>query len=126
LHLHLILFLWGEPPVLSEEGRLIRQTACNKKPAQGGFIYYQQSLSAQAIAFIAIVNVADNERGLQRSDVAGCRAFRAIFNGERNLLAFIKGLEVVTLDCREMYEYIFAAIVRSDKAKTFICVKPFY
>jgi hypothetical protein len=95
-----------------------------QKPARAGSFHYQQSLSAQAIAFIAIVNVAD--KGLQRSDVAGCRAFRAIFNGERNLLAFIKGLEAVTLDSREMYEYIFAAVVRSDKAKTFICVKPFY
>ena len=26
----------------------------------------------------------------------------------------------------EMDENVFAAIIRSDKAKTFICVKPFY
>jgi len=102
------------------------QNSGNKKPARGGFFYYQQVLSAQTIVFIAVVSVADNARGLQRGNVTRCWAFGAIFNGEGNLLTFIKSFVVVALDSREMDEYVLAAIVRSDKAKTFIRVKPFY
>jgi len=37
-----------------------RLNSGNKKPAQGGFIFYQQRLTAQAITFIAIVITTDN------------------------------------------------------------------
>jgi len=33
------------------------------------------------------------------------------------LLAFIKRFVVITLDSREVYEYIFAAVVRGDEPK---------
>ena len=91
-----------------------------------GFFSLSVALTAQAIAVIAVVRLADNQRGLQGSNVASCRAFSAVFDGEGNFLTFIQGFVAVALDCREVYEYIFAAVVRSDKAKTFICVKPFY
>jgi len=83
-------------------------------------------LTAQAVAFIAIVSIADNKRGLQRGNITCSRAFSAAFDGEGDFLSFIQGFIVVALNCREVYEYIFAAVVRRDKAKTFISVKPFY
>lgn len=73
-----------------------------------------------------MVSAADNERKLKRCYVSGCRAFRTTFNSERHFLAFIKGLEIIALNCRKMHEYILAAVVRSDKTKTFVSVKPFY
>jgi len=110
----------GETVWCKREGKRQCEFQAIKNPHWAGFFYYQQSLSAQTYVFIAIVNVADNERGLQRCDVASCRAFSAIFNGEGDFLTFIKRFVVITLDSREMHEYIFAAIIGSDKAKTFI------
>jgi len=97
-----------------------------KNPAPGGVLYHLLTLTAQAIAVIATVSVNDNQRGLQWGNVTRCRTFGAIFDGEGNLLTFIKSFVAVALDCREMYEYIFAAIVWSDETKTFIRVEPFY
>lgn len=94
-------------------------TADNKKPAQGGF-FLSQRLTAQAVAFIAIVNACDNQRVLQCSDVCRCRAFCAVFDGEGDLLAFIQGFVAIALNSRKVYEYIFAAVIRRNKAKTFI------
>jgi|GEM_PF-6436030 len=74
--------------------------------------------TAQTRVFIAVVNLTDNERGLDNSYVACCRAFSTIFNGEGNLLTFIQSFVAIALNSREVYEYIFATVVRSDKAKT--------
>lgn len=92
----------------------------NKKPAQGGFFCYRQSWSEQTSVFLAVVSAADNEGRLERRNVASCRTFSAIFNGEGNFLSFIKRFVVITLDSRKVYEYIFATVVWSNEAKTFI------
>gem|GEM_PF-4388334 len=51
-------------------------------------------------------------------------AFLAVLNFELNVLAFSQSFEAITLDCREVYEYIFAAVSRSNEAKTFRLVEP--
>lgn len=48
------------------------------------------------------------------------------FGIEGNFLTLFKGFEAVSLDCGKMYKYIFAAVIVSNKAKTFVLVKPFY
>ncbi|ABV12294.1 hypothetical protein CKO_01153 [Citrobacter koseri ATCC BAA-895] len=62
-----------------------------------------------------------------RSDscyVNSSRTFLAVLNFELNVLAFSQGFEAVTLDSGEVYEHIFAAISRSNEAKTFRLVEP--
>jgi hypothetical protein len=55
----------------------------------------------------------------------GCLlAFRALRDFERNLLTFFEGLEAVHLDCGEVSEQIFAAVIRSDKSEAFGVVEP--
>ncbi len=41
----------------------------------------------------------------------------AILDFELNVLAFSQGFEAVTLDCREVYEHVFAAVSRVMKPK---------
>ncbi|AMO49917.1 Cold shock-like protein cspE [Enterobacter sp. FY-07] len=52
------------------------------------------------------------------------RAFLTVLNFKLNVLAFGQSFETVTLDCREVYEHIFAAISRSNETKTFGLVEP--
>ena len=48
----------------------------------------------------------------------------AILDFELNVLAFSQGFEAVTLDCREVYEHVFAAVSRGDETETFRLVEP--
>ena len=50
--------------------------------------------------------------------------FLAVLNFELNVLAFSQSFETVTLDSGEVYKHIFAAISRSNEAKTFRLVEP--
>lgn len=62
-----------------------------------------------------------------RSDscyVNSCRTFLAVLNFELNVLTFSQSFEAITLDSGEVYEHIFAAISRSNEAKTFRLVEP--
>ncbi|EEP95901.1 Cold shock-like protein cspE [Yersinia aldovae ATCC 35236] len=43
---------------------------------------------------------------------------------ELYVLAFSQGFEAITLDCREVYEHIFAAVSWSDETETFRLVEP--
>lgn len=61
-------------------------------------------------------------RGL---DVGRLLAFGALCDFELDLLAFLKGLEAAGLDCREVSEEVFAAIIGSDEAETLGVVEPF-
>ncbi|ABS48095.1 conserved hypothetical protein [Yersinia pseudotuberculosis IP 31758] len=43
---------------------------------------------------------------------------------ELYILAFSQGFEAITLDCREVYKHIFAAICWSDETEAFRLVEP--
>ena len=58
-------------------------------------------------------------------DIRGLLALRALHDVEGNLLAFLQGLEAIHVDRGEVREEIFAAIVRSNEAKTFCVIEPF-
>jgi hypothetical protein len=60
---------------------------------------------------------------LQRPDVSSLQAFRALFDGEFNLLALGKSLIATHLDGRKMDENVWAAFAL-DKAKTLAAVEP--
>jgi hypothetical protein len=62
---------------------------------------------------------------LDRLDVDSLVAFLAGRDVERHFLVFLKALEAVTLDCREVREQILAAAVGGDKAETLGVVEPF-
>ena len=96
----------------------------NKKPQLYARVFLLLFLAAPVYTIIAIAR--ETLIQLQRDNVASCWAFLAVFDGELNLLAFVQRFEIVALNSREMYEYIFAAIVRSNETKTFTSVKPFY
>ena len=73
-----------------------------------------------------MANGRDNRtRRLELLDVRSLGALAALGNLERYLLAFIKGLEAVALDCAEVHEYV-VAFVCGDESVTLSCVKPFY
>lgn len=62
-----------------------------------------------------------------RSDscyVNSSRTFLAVLNFELNVLAFSQSFETIALDSGEVYEHIFAAVSRSNEAKTFGFVEP--
>ena len=63
---------------------------------------------------------------LRSLDVRCLLAFRALYYVKGNLLAFLECLEAVHVDCGKVRKQIFAAIIWSDKTKTFCIVKPFY
>jgi hypothetical protein len=60
------------------------------------------------------------------ADVGSLGAFGALAGNELNLLAFLKGLEALDFDAREVNEKIFATVIRLDETKTFFLVKPLY
>jgi hypothetical protein len=68
----------------------------------------------------------ERRANLDSSYVSSCWAFLAIFDSERYFLTFFQRLEAAVLDCREVYEYIFAAVSWGNEAETFLSVKPFY
>jgi hypothetical protein len=62
-----------------------------------------------------------------RSDsgyVNSSRTFLAVLNFELNVLAFSQSFEAITLDCREVYEHVFAAVSWGNETKTFRLVEP--
>ena len=63
---------------------------------------------------------------LQRRDVRGLLALGALLHFETDLLVFLKGLEAVSLDFREMREQVFAAAVRCDEAKALCIIEPLH
>jgi len=61
---------------------------------------------------------------LDRHYVCSRWAFGTVSDFELYTLAFGQSFETVGLDCREVYEYIFAAIFRSNETKAFGLIKP--
>jgi hypothetical protein len=61
---------------------------------------------------------------LSRLDVGSLLAFRALRDFELNFLTFFEGLETVHVDCGEVSEQIFTAVIWSDEAKTFGIIEP--
>ena len=59
---------------------------------------------------------------LERNNVRCRGATLPLLNRKFNFLIFVQRAEFIALDGGEMDENVFAAIIRSDKAKTFICV----
>ena len=57
-------------------------------------------------------------------DVGSLLAFRALRDFELNFLTFFEGLETVHVDCGEVREQIFAAVIWSDEAKAFGIIEP--
>jgi hypothetical protein len=62
---------------------------------------------------------------LQTNYVGSSRAFLALLDGELNALTFVQSFEAGGLDCREVYEHVFAAVSRGDETKTFLGVEEF-
>jgi len=54
------------------------------------------------------------------------QALWGLLNLERDFLAFGQGLETASVDCGEMHEHIFAAIIRSDEPETLALVEPLH
>ena len=97
---------------------------CNKARRRGNIgNTLQQMLKSPAVARLSY-----KMSGLESdSSYVNCsRTFLAVLNFELNVLAFSQSFEAVTLDCREVYEHVFRAIVRSDEAEAFVSVEPFY
>jgi hypothetical protein len=63
-------------------------------------------------------------RCLQSDYVCSRRAFGTVSDFELYALTFSQSFETVGLDCREVYEYIFAAIFRSNETESFGLIKP--
>jgi hypothetical protein len=63
-------------------------------------------------------------KNLSRLDVGSLLAFRALRDFELNFLTFFEGLKTVHVDCGEVSEQIFTAVIRSDEAKTFGIIEP--
>ena len=61
---------------------------------------------------------------LSSLDVGSLLAFRALRDFELNFLTFFEGLETVHVDCGEVREQIFAAVIWGDEAKTFGIIEP--
>ena len=62
---------------------------------------------------------------LQNGDVLSLRALLTLGHAELHALTFSQGLETLSVDCSEVYEYI-RALVLLDEAETFSLVEPFY
>jgi hypothetical protein len=79
-------------------------TSGEKKPRRGGVLY---TPCASRIL-----------------DVGSLLAFRALRDFELYFLTFFEGLETVHVDCREVREQIFAAVIWSDEAETLGIIEP--
>jgi len=85
-----------------------------KAPHLRGFKAESERLSAtRSVVF-------DSDCGYVNSS----RAFLTVLNFKLNVLAFSQSFEAVTLDRREVYKHIFAAVSRSNETKTFRFVEP--
>lgn len=63
-------------------------------------------------------------RDLGALDVGSLLTLGALDDIEGNLLTFLQSLETIHVDGGEVSEKVFAAIIRSDKAKTLGIIKP--
>jgi hypothetical protein len=61
---------------------------------------------------------------LHALDVGSLLAFRALRDFELDFLTFFEGLKTVHVDCGEVCEQIFAAVIWSDEAKAFGIIEP--
>jgi hypothetical protein len=75
-----------------------------KKPRRAGLVTYTGTLHAL--------------------DVGSLLAFRALRDFELDFLTFFEGLKTVHVDCGEVREQIFAAVIWSDEAKAFGIIEP--
>ena len=57
-------------------------------------------------------------------DIGSLLAFRALRDFELNFLTFFQGLKTVHVDCGEVSEQIFTAVIWSDEAKAFGIIEP--
>lgn len=58
-------------------------------------------------------------KALDRHYVCSRWAFGTVSDFKLNALTFSQGFETIALDCREVYEHVFATIFRSNEAKAF-------
>ena len=49
---------------------------------------------------------------------------RILLGIERNLLTLFQSLEALAYDCREMYEYVVAAVIVGDESVAFLRIEP--
>lgn len=91
-----------------------------QKTRLGGFFNSCRRSSQQALA-----SVKASLLELQTNYVGSSRAFLALLDGELNALTFVQSFEAGGLDCREVYEHVFAAVSRGDETKTFLGVEEF-
>lgn len=61
-------------------------------------------------------------RNVGSTDLAA--VLRITLGIESNLLALFEGLETISVDCGEMYEYFFAGCIVGDETITLLCIKP--
>ena len=89
-----------------------------RPPAAKGVINRQKKTRCLAGFYILLT------RCLQSDYVCSRRAFGTVSDFELYALTFSQSFETVGLDCREVYEYIFAAIFRSNETESFGLIKP--
>ena len=68
--------------------------------------------------------ICNDARVLRGDNVVGTWAFFALADFEADALVFIQRGVAVHLDLRMMHEQILAAVIGSDKTKTFACIEP--
>src|SRR5699024_4398788 len=56
--------------------------------------------------------------------VCSRRAFGTVSDFELYALTFSKSFKTISLDCREVYEHVFAAVFRSNETESFGLIKP--
>jgi len=61
---------------------------------------------------------------LDRHYVSSRRAFGTVSDFKLYALTFSQSFETIALDCREVYEHVFAAIFRSNETESFGLIKP--
>lgn len=81
-------------------------------------------LQVNIIARLKRIHTSDQWIRSDSCYVNSCRTFLTVLNFELNVLTFSQSFETITLDSGEVYEHIFAAISRSNEAKTFRLVEP--
>jgi hypothetical protein len=64
------------------------------------------------------------EQKLASLNIGSLLAFRALRDFELNFLTFFQGLKTVHVDCGEVSEQIFTAVIWSDEAKAFGIIEP--
>ena len=73
----------------------------------------------------AIVPLIPSCFGLECGDVRCLQSFGALGNIEFNSLSFVQGFATITLNRREVYEYILSRLPLNE-SKTFAGIEPLY